>query len=169
MCEECSNNGPKSIAGVPIEYYNDRITNNERYRLKLCPYLQSQLLFHLCKRNKTPEDNVRADGTLAWQLWKDCGLNFKYEHTLGPVLRVRFMEKAKELLKEADRWGAFKPVGNGKARRLLWNNAVVGRHFAKARDVALWMDAKKSHGRKRAIKNRHRSSDASQPDEATEK
>lgn len=158
-----------------MEFYDERAKDGKPFRLRLCLQLQSHLLFDLHKHNKTPDDKVRRDGQLAFQLWRSAGLDHPYEYGLSRLLRctlpsflplpifyplsssvgktndpARYMEKASQLLKEAEKWGAFKSVGTGKDRRFLWNNAIVARHFAKPKDVEAWIEKKKTAGQKKA-------------------
>ncbi|KAH7228640.1 hypothetical protein B0J15DRAFT_577359 [Fusarium solani] len=88
MCQHCRSNSARYIAGHGVRQYRDSFLNGEEWRLKLCTNLQAILLLNLCDHKITPETMIRHDKDLRNYLWSRSGLDFRYDHNFGSVLRM---------------------------------------------------------------------------------
>ncbi|KAF7563306.1 hypothetical protein G7046_g837 [Stylonectria norvegica] len=141
MCEGCYQNGPNSLAGVDVAFYEEKLDRKERFRIRLCQELQAGLLFSLNKHGQTPENDIRNNSQLSQRLWEEAGLDFQYRYGLAKTLKAKFADKAEMLLKQIISWGAFVKLDGA---RWVWNDIVVSRFFATERGVQQWMDVQKT-------------------------
>ncbi|RTE69800.1 hypothetical protein BHE90_015821 [Fusarium euwallaceae] len=149
MCQHCRSNTARYIAGHAVREYRERFLNGEEWRLKLCTNLQAILLINLCDLKITPDTAIRHNKDLRNSLWSRSGLDFRYDHNFGSVLRTKYADKAQSLLSEINKWDAFIVVQSGDQKLYYWNTDILIRHFNSVDQVARWIEDKRAQARAR--------------------
>ncbi|RSL45041.1 hypothetical protein CEP54_014432 [Fusarium duplospermum] len=147
MCQHCRSNSARYIAGHAVREYRDRFLNGEEWRLKLCTNLQAILLTNLCDLKITPDTAIRHNKDLRNSLWSRSGLDFRYDHNFGSVLRTKYADKAQSLLSEINKWDAFIVVQSGDQKVYYWNTDILIRHSNSVDQVARWIEDKRAQAR----------------------
>ncbi|KAL2670336.1 hypothetical protein Neosp_014803 [[Neocosmospora] mangrovei] len=92
---------------------------------------------------------IRHDKDLRNYLWSRSGLDFRYDHHFGSVLRTKYAEKAQSLLSEIKKWDAFVVVQSGDQKVYYWNTDILTRYFNSVDQVAQWIEEKRAQARAR--------------------
>ncbi|KAF5025962.1 hypothetical protein F66182_1953 [Fusarium sp. NRRL 66182] len=74
------------------------------------------------------------------------GLDVKYDHRFGSVLRTKYADRAQALLDELKRWGVF--ICGGAGRRVYhWDTTIIQKHFNSEHDVKRWIESHRQQAR----------------------
>ncbi|KAK1840519.1 hypothetical protein CCHR01_16848 [Colletotrichum chrysophilum] len=75
MCKHTQRPGARAICGTPISYYQDNLKNRRRFRFRLCPATEREVIDAVIQRGKLEPPSRR------WilQLAASCGIRFSAE------------------------------------------------------------------------------------------
>ncbi|KAF0315898.1 hypothetical protein K4K61_006209 [Colletotrichum sp. SAR11_59] len=122
MCKHTQRPGARAICGTPISYYQDNLQNRRRFRFRLCPATECEVIDAVIQRGKLEPPSRR------WilQLAGSCGIRFSAEDNprggvragaepttkvhvpyIDRVLEDKFANKVETILKLAVKKGSI--------------------------------------------------------------
>ncbi|KAF5016820.1 hypothetical protein F66182_11374 [Fusarium sp. NRRL 66182] len=105
----------------------------------------------MCNAGVTPNSHasLREDQELGKNLWARSSLDCRYDYNFKKVLKKKYLDRAKSLLLEIAKFGAFNKRQNGEATVYLWNTSIVDEHFGSARSIKIWLEMSRAQARAR--------------------
>ncbi|KAM0186174.1 hypothetical protein ACHAPI_011824 [Fusarium lateritium] len=147
MCEWCDSNSKRSIAGKSVREYRKRHQDQEQWRLYVCTDLQATLIFNMCNAGVTPNSDLSPEKDLGKDLWSYSTLDVRYDYNFKKVLRKKYLDRAKSLVREIVKFGAFNTRQNGGSTVYLWDTHIVNNHFDSVRSVKVWLQFSRAQAR----------------------